>query len=208
MKQKQILKLLIVSLLFVRFSYADEIILIPGKPVDSEKIYQMEKKTEQQALLKALRKEEEQLALIKRKQQELIYQAKLLENLKRESQGLTGKRKLIIDFAKAQLGKQYTWGTTGPNTFDCSGLIFRAYQSAGLSIPRHSLHQKNYGKEISFNQALPGDLIYVRGHIGIYAGNETIIEASGSGSTGKVKLTPLSNKWWQKRNPVFVRIIK
>lgn len=201
------LLILLTSLLTVT-SYAEELILQPGIALDEVKVKQLEEKQYQQALLKALKREEDQERLIKQKAKELKEQKELLDNLIRESKKPQGARKKIMDFAKAQLGKPYLWAATGPNKFDCSGLTMRAYESAQIKIPRHSLHQRNFGKIIPFDQAQAGDLIYVKGHIALYAGNNTILEAAGSGSQGQVKLTPLNNKWWQARKPVFVQIIK
>ena len=47
-------------------------------------------------------------------------------------------RKQVVELACAQVGKQYVWGTEGPNTFDCSGLTLWAYKNAaGISLPHH-----------------------------------------------------------------------
>ncbi|MCW2873346.1 NlpC/P60 family protein, partial [Actinacidiphila oryziradicis] len=72
--------------------------------------------------------------------------------------GGSGDGGKAASFALAQLGKPYVWGATGPNSFDCSGLTMRAWQSAGRDIGRTTYQQINAGRGGSRAQALPGDL--------------------------------------------------
>lgn len=75
----------------------------------------------------------------------------------------------VITFAKAQLGKPYVYGATGPNSFDCSGLTMSAYKSAGVTIPRLSDSQYWWGASVPRGQEQPGDLVffdYKPGHTG------------------------------------------
>ena len=51
-----------------------------------------------------------------------------------------------IAYARAQLGRPYLWGGTGPDAFDCSGLVMEAYAAAGVSIPRTSQEQWARGR--------------------------------------------------------------
>lgn len=81
----------------------------------------------------------------------------------------------VITFARAQLGKPYIYGATGPNSFDCSGLTMRAYASAGVTIPRLSDDQYWFGASVPKGQEQPGDLVFFDyrpghtgpGHVGI-----------------------------------------
>jgi cell wall-associated NlpC family hydrolase len=66
-----------------------------------------------------------------------------------------------IAYARAQLGKPYQWGATGPDAFDCSGLVMRAYASAGVSIPRTS--QAQWATEPHVSDPVPGDLVFFAG---------------------------------------------
>lgn len=66
-----------------------------------------------------------------------------------------------IAYARAQIGKPYAWGGTGPGGFDCSGLVMMAYQSAGVSIPRTSEVQWADGHRVSSPQR--GDLVFFAG---------------------------------------------
>jgi cell wall-associated NlpC family hydrolase len=103
--------------------------------------------------------------------------------------GTAGK---ILAYAKAQLGKPYQWGATGPDAFDCSGLAMMAYRAAGLVIPRTTQDQWAYGTQIPLRQAQPGDLVFFAGadgtptapgHVGIVLNpaTHTMIDAYATG---------------------------
>jgi uncharacterized membrane protein len=90
-----------------------------------------------------------------------------------------------VAYARAQLGDRYCWGGTGPSCFDCSGLTWRAYRQAGISIPRVSRDQYRATTRLSRSQLAPGDLVFMGRsgyvtHVGIYEGSGNIIEASSS----------------------------
>ncbi|MER5865596.1 NlpC/P60 family protein [Kitasatospora sp. NPDC002040] len=88
--------------------------------------------------------------------------------------------------AVSQIGKPYGWGATGPDSFDCSGLMLWAYNKAGVSLPRTSESQMGAGQNIGTNiaDAKPGDLIIYRGggHVGMYVGNGQIVHAPRTGT--------------------------
>ncbi len=89
-----------------------------------------------------------------------------------------------LAFARAQLGKPYVWGGTGPGGYDCSGLTGAAWRSAGVSLPRTSQQQFGSGRAVSINELAPGDLVfYYSGisHVAIYAGGGQIVHASRPG---------------------------
>ncbi|WP_425309812.1 NlpC/P60 family protein [Ammonicoccus fulvus] len=89
-----------------------------------------------------------------------------------------------LAFARAQLGKPYIWGGTGPAGYDCSGLTGAAWRSAGVSLPRTSQQQFGSGRAVSINELAPGDLVfYYSGisHVAIYAGGGQIVHASRPG---------------------------
>jgi cell wall-associated NlpC family hydrolase len=95
-----------------------------------------------------------------------------------------------VEFAQHQLGKPYVWGATGPNAYDCSGLTLRAWQAAGVTLPRTSREQYRAGRYLPVHQAQAGDLVfyaYDRGdpntihHVAMYLGDGTIIEAQQAG---------------------------
>jgi cell wall-associated NlpC family hydrolase len=75
----------------------------------------------------------------------------------------------VIEYARAQLGKPYVYGGTGPNGYDCSGLTMMAYRAAGITIPRLSDAQYWFGSPVASGQVAPGDLVffdYQSGHSG------------------------------------------
>lgn len=93
----------------------------------------------------------------------------------------------IVAAAAAQAGKPYVYGATGPSSFDCSGLTGWAYRAVGINLPRSSSAQAAVMTPVSDPQ--PGDLVYMPGHIGIYAGDGMMWHAPHSGDV--VKLAPV-----------------
>ncbi len=89
----------------------------------------------------------------------------------------------IISIAARYVGVPYVSGGTTPSGFDCSGFTSYVYAQAGISLPRTSSAQAAGGTRISRANAQPGDLIYQPGHIGIYAGGNTMIDAPRPGKT-------------------------
>ena len=102
------------------------------------------------------------------------------------------QRDIAVAFAKKQVlaRKPYIWGSEGPNSFDCSGLVYAAYKSAGLGWPNwdrlNSALYSGYTKHVSLKELVPGDLLFYsyKGtistihHITIYAGNGMMWEAN------------------------------
>lgn len=98
----------------------------------------------------------------------------------------------LVGFARQQVGKPYKWGATGPNAYDCSGLVYAAYKAAGLPIVRLTAAQwGKVGTAVSEAQAQPGDLVYYdeKGsvdHVGIYVGGGKMIDAPTAGKKVEV----------------------
>ena len=95
-----------------------------------------------------------------------------------------------ITFAEQQLGKPYLWGGTGPDAFDCSGLVMMAYRAAGIDIARTSQAQWATEQRVPASQVQPGDLVFFAGadgtptspgHVGLVIGNGKMIEAYATG---------------------------
>jgi cell wall-associated NlpC family hydrolase len=83
--------------------------------------------------------------------------------------------------ALGKVGAPYRWGATGPNAFDCSGLVSWAYQSSGVSLPRTSRAMSRVGTPVAKADLRPGDLVFFYrpvSHVGIYLGNGKIVHAS------------------------------
>ncbi|MEU1289207.1 NlpC/P60 family protein [Kitasatospora sp. NPDC005856] len=90
--------------------------------------------------------------------------------------------------AASKVGSPYVWGATGPNSFDCSGLMVWAFNQADVSLPRTSQAQAGAGTRIGsdISQAQPGDLLIFytdAHHVGIYAGNGQVLHAPKPGAS-------------------------
>ncbi|PAZ11848.1 glycoside hydrolase [Streptomyces sp. SA15] len=97
----------------------------------------------------------------------------------------TTKAEKALAFARAQIGKPYVWGATGPGSYDCSGLTQAAWKAAGVDIPRVTYDQVNAGTTVSLAAAQPGDLVFFYddvSHVGMYIGNGMMIHAPKPGA--------------------------
>jgi cell wall-associated NlpC family hydrolase len=97
----------------------------------------------------------------------------------------------MLHAAASRVGKPYVWGATGPNSFDCSGLVQWSFARAGIRMPRVSQQQWYAGPHISYADALPGDLLFWHNdptdkgnidHVAIYAGNGMMLAAPHTGA--------------------------
>ncbi|MGP3691550.1 C40 family peptidase [Streptomyces sp. IBSNAI002] len=94
----------------------------------------------------------------------------------------TGSAAAIVAFARAQVGKAYVMGGTGPASFDCSGLVQAAYRHAGVAVPRVSQLQSTAGRQVPLSDLKPGDILYwgkqgTAHHVALYIGNGRFIGA-------------------------------
>ena len=97
------------------------------------------------------------------------------------SSSSSGSGSSIVDYATQFVGNPYVWGGTSlTGGADCSGFTQSVYAQFGYSLPRTSYEQQNWGTEVSYADAQPGDLICYGGHVAIYMGNGQIVHASNS----------------------------
>jgi cell wall-associated NlpC family hydrolase len=116
-----------------------------------------------------------------------------------------------LSFALDQLGKPYVWGAEGPDTYDCSGLTMRAYESAGYQLPRTAAQQSMVGTPVDVADLLPGDLLFYATdpsdlstvhHVVMYAGAGLVVHAPHTGDV--VRLGPM---WLGDEYAGAVRIV-
>lgn len=100
----------------------------------------------------------------------------------------SGRAKQAIDFALAQLGDPYVYGGTGPNSWDCSGLMMKSWAAAGVSIPRVVGPQYNAMQHVSMGSLQPGDLVFYgdMSHDGMYLGNGRVVHAPRPGKSVEI----------------------
>lgn len=101
---------------------------------------------------------------------------------------------VAVQAALSRIGSPYTWGGSGPNAFDCSGLVMWSFQQAGLSLPHSSQALARGGQPVSMDQMQPGDLVTYysdASHVGIYIGDGMMVHASTFGTP--VRVAPVNN---------------
>ncbi|MFE9646925.1 NlpC/P60 family protein [Streptomyces sp. NPDC006365] len=162
--------------------------------------------TEEKARLAAIEREKREEA--QRKAEELARQQAAEEQLRQQQQQAqptpapstgaetstgtgtsagttTAKGEKAIAFARAQTGKPYVWGASGPDSYDCSGLTQAAWKAAGVTLPRTTWDQVNVGTQVSVASAQPGDLVFFYddiSHVGLYLGDGMMIHAPKPGA--------------------------
>ena len=145
---------------------------------------------ERQAALEASRKAKEAAAAAAAEEAARIQEAAAALG---HTDGNLGQQ--VADFALQFVGNPYVYGGTSlTNGADCSGFTLAVYSNFGVSLPHSAAAQNKKGTNVgSVANAVPGDLIYYSGHIGIYIGNEQIVHASNS-RTGII----VSNVYYDK----------
>ncbi len=117
----------------------------------------------------------------------------------------------VVETALSAMGEPYRWGgTSSEEGFDCSGLIWYAYTSHGVSVPRVSRDQAVAGRSVfrDLTALEPGDiLLFANGgravsHVGLYLGSARFIHATTSGGVRVSSLSPYDDAfdgWWFER---------
>ncbi len=103
------------------------------------------------------------------------------ERAREEAAAKAGTGQAIVDFACQFIGNPYVWGGTSlTNGADCSGFVQSVFAHFGVSLPRTTWDMEHVGTPVSYDQAIPGDIILYSGHVGIYMGNGQIVNAINS----------------------------
>lgn len=109
----------------------------------------------------------------------------------------------LLEVAETRIGAPYRYGGTGPDAFDCSGLVAYAHRQVGIAVPRTAAEQFVKAVPVERKQLRPGDLVFFRlsgrevGHVGIYAGDDRFVHAPQSG--GHVRVARLDDDWYRQR---------
>ncbi len=105
---------------------------------------------------------------------------------------LPGPAGVAIRFAMAQLGKPYSWGSAGPESFDCSGLTMAAWKAAGVALPHSSVLQWGVVRHVTRAELQPGDLVFYYSniqHVAMYLGGGKVVQAPNFGE--RVSIAPV-----------------
>lgn len=98
-----------------------------------------------------------------------------------------GRAGAAVRAALSRLGRPYVWGATGPDQFDCSGLVQWAYAQAGVHLDRTTYQQITEGVAVPRSQVQPGDLVFPHaGHVQMAIGNNLVVEAPYSGASVRI----------------------
>jgi cell wall-associated NlpC family hydrolase len=105
-----------------------------------------------------------------------------------------GEGMVAVQAALTRIGSPYSWGASGPGSFDCSGLVMWAFGQAGVNLPHSSQALAQGGKPVAMDQMQPGDLITYysdASHVAIYIGDGMMVHASTYGTP--VRVAPVDN---------------
>ena len=111
-----------------------------------------------------------------------------------------------------EMGKPYKWGGTGPNSYDCSGLVYSIYGKLGISLPRTASSQAGVGTYMSKEKLTYGDLVFFAGdgknihHVGIYVGDGVMVHSPQTGDV--VKKTTIMSGYYQRCYYTAKRVLK
>lgn len=142
--------------------------------------------------------------------------ATLMLGLAPQAEAATSIRVKALSIAAGQKNDPYRSGATGPNAFDCSGLVKYSFGKAGKSLPRTAQSQYNASKKISWKYRTKGDIVAIGTstgnikHIGIYAGywsGKAWMWNANSGSYRgkKVVLAPINEYLYSGRHAYYGR---
>jgi cell wall-associated NlpC family hydrolase len=113
------------------------------------------------------------------------------------------KASALVAFAQQQLGKPYVRGGKGPNSFDCSGLVYYALNNSGIGVDIGYMTSggwagSSYPRVNSISELRTGDIVCFRGHVGIYLGNGTMVDASSTQGKVRISSNLSTSSYWQR----------
>lgn len=174
------------------------------KTDNEHKLDKLKEKKQEQNVLIAEAKKQEQLYSSKLSDAQAIVNAtmKQIQQIRDKAPKYTPSRgsaslssDAVVAYASNFLGTPYVWGANGPESFDCSGFVRYVYAHFGVSLTRTTYTQINEGSYVSRDDLQPGDLIFFGTgsdphHVGMYVGNNSYIHAPRTGDV--VKISPLT----------------
>jgi cell wall-associated NlpC family hydrolase len=109
----------------------------------------------------------------------------------------SGSARTALNYAFAQKGRPYCYGGDGPDCFDCSGLMMRAWGAAGVGLPHNAAAQYNAIRHVAYADLQPGDLVFFNGlgHNGMYIGGGQMIHAPRTGKN--VEIVDISSGYYR-----------
>lgn len=179
------------------YVYTDYIIIGKESQKKAQELIQnSEGQTEETAFRYAESRQEEEERLAQEAAEAAAQAQAEAERRAEEAANISSTGQAIVDYACQFIGNSYVWGGTSlTNGADCSGFVQSVYAHFGISLPRTTWDQENAGTAISYDQALPGDLILYEGHVGIYMGDGQIVNAiNPSKGIGVIPATCMSIK--------------
>ncbi|MET9327079.1 C40 family peptidase [Tsukamurella sp. NPDC003166] len=103
-----------------------------------------------------------------------------------------GAKAKVVQAALSRQGLPYSYGSAGPTSFDCSGLVYWSMKQAGITVPRDSYGQLGGGRAVAIADLQPGDIVIYNGgsHAALYIGNGKVVHSVNYGIP--VKVSPLN----------------
>ena len=126
------------------------------------------------------------------------------DNTRTVAQRVSARVVTAKDIAMRQRGDAYAYGASGPDRFDCSGLVFYSFRRAGFSVPRTSGAQAGFTRRIAKKDMRAGDLMFFYGSGGVYhaavflkwsRGHAVMVHSPGSGQRVRVAV-PWTSSWF------------
>ncbi|MHB0927414.1 MAG: C40 family peptidase [Candidatus Nanopelagicales bacterium] len=118
--------------------------------------------------------------------------------------------KRILSYALSKVGNRYNFGSAGPSSFDCSGLVMASYHTIGIGLPHYARGQYSATRRVSRGSLRPGDLVFFFGrgiqHVGIYIGRNQFVHAANY--QDGVIVTSLSDPYYVMRTSGYGRVVR